>query len=212
MNIMSGELNRATIICGAPDGTIDKTLIQGMIIAADKGLDHALKAGITPDLVVGDFDSAQSKVPDSAAIIKVPSEKDDTDTIIAADSAIGNGCNDINFLCALGGRIDHSFANIQMLEYLYKRGVKGRLFGENEMACLLHSGESIEVPYFDGYISLFSYTNLSTVSGEGLKYPIKGFELDNAYPIGVSNKIIDENGAVITVQKGTVLLFCVRDI
>ncbi len=211
MNIMNGELHKATVICGAPCVTIDKTLIQGMIIAADKGLDHALKAGITPDLVVGDFDSAESKVPDSSAIIKVPSEKDDTDTIIAADSAIGSGCNDINFLCSLGGRVDHSFANIQMLEYLYKRGVKGRLFGENEAACLLHSGESIKVPYFKGYISIFSYTDIAKVSGEGLKYPINGLEIDNAYPIGVSNEIADENGAVITVKKGTLLLLFVKN-
>ena len=40
-----------SIICGAPDGSIDRSLVEGLVICADKGLDHALAAGITPDLV-----------------------------------------------------------------------------------------------------------------------------------------------------------------
>ena len=43
-----------SIICGAPDGSLPEKP-EGLIICADKGLDHALAAGLTPDMIVGDL-------------------------------------------------------------------------------------------------------------------------------------------------------------
>lgn len=195
-----------SIICGAPVPLSQPELVTGLVIAADSGLDRALAAGIIPDIAVGDFDSASSPVPDSTERIAVSPIKDSTDALLAADTAISRGCTELRFFCALGGREDHSFANIQMLSYLHKRGVSARLYGEGQHAYLLHAEESAEIPRFTGYVSVFSYGESTEVSEWGMKYPLERHRLDNSFPLGVSNEVISEVG-VITVHEGTALIF-----
>ena len=117
-----------TIICGAPCGEFPRELAEGFVIAADKGLDYALEAGISPEIVAGDFDSAKSAVPSGAEIIKFPPEKDYSDAELAAKIALERGFDELRLLCALGGRLDHTIANIQLIYRLKKRGISAELF------------------------------------------------------------------------------------
>lgn len=207
---MTGNDNNkiCSIICGAPCRGLQKELVQGFVIAADRGLDIALEAGITPDLVVGDFDSAKSEVPEGVECVKVSPVKDDTDAMLAADFALKYGCGELRFFCALGGRIDHTVANIQMLYHFKMRGIGGALFGDDTRLFLL-SDESIEIPKYDGYLSVFAYEKNVIVTESGVKYPITNHPLTNDMPIGVSNEIVDEK-AVITVHSGTALVLEIR--
>lgn len=201
---MSGN-KICSVICGAPDGRIDRSLIEGLIICADKGLEHATAAGIVPDIVVGDFDSSTAAVPEGIECIRVSPIKDDTDAMLAANTAIERGCTEIRFFCALGGRFDHTFANIQMLEHLHKRGVRAVLYGGDEKISLLHQGDSVKIPRYEGFVSLFAYYETSTVSEFGMKYPLVRYRLDNAFPLGVSNEVADPEGEII-VHSGAVIL------
>ena len=204
---MTGNDNNkkiCSIICGAPCGQLQKELVQGFVIAADRGLDIALEAGIKPDLVVGDFDSAKSEVPEGVECVRVSPVKDDTDAMLAADFALKYGCNELRFFCALGGRIDHTIANIQMLHHFKIRGIDGVLFGDDTKLFLL-SDESIEIPKYDGYLSVFAYEKNAIITERGVKYPITNHPLTNDMPIGVSNEILDEK-AVITAHSGTALV------
>ncbi len=198
-----------SIICGAPTKGLKKELAEGFVIAADRGLDVALEAGITPDLVVGDFDSAKSAVPEGVECVKVSPVKDDTDAMLAADFALKYGCNELRFFCALGGRIDHTIANIQMLYHFKIRGVGGALFGDDTKLYLM-SEESAEIPKYDGYLSVFAYDKTAVVTETGVKYPITKHPLTNDMPIGVSNEIVDDH-AEITVHSGTALVLEVRE-
>ena len=191
-----------SIICGAPDGRLE-TVPQGYIICADRGLDHALAAGITPDLAIGDFDSAKTADPKGIECIKALPEKDDTDTLLAAKTAIERGYNQLEFYCALGGRTDHTIANIQMLEFLRIRGVKARLHGGNTCIYLLE-GEA-EIPKFEGYLSLFAFGGDAVISGAGVKSPTERYRLTEAFPIGVSNEITADL-AHIAVHEGKALV------
>lgn len=75
-----------------------------------------------PDIIVGDFDSAS--YPDyNCEIIKLPHEKDDTDTFYCVKEAIKRGADAIEIYCALGGRMDHSLSNIIALKYCLDSGV-----------------------------------------------------------------------------------------
>lgn len=192
-----------SIICGAPCG-LRKDLISGFIIAADSGLDHCAAAGIIPNLAVGDFDSAKTEVPSGVERVTVPSEKDDTDTHLAAQIALERGFTELRIFCALGGRISHSIANIQLLRELKKKHVRAALFGERSTVFLIRE-ESVELPKFNGYLSLFALDEAATVSESGVKYPLDHHKLTNDFPLGVSNEITEKN-AVVTSHSGLCLI------
>ncbi len=207
---MSGN-KTATIICGAPDGRIDPSLCEGLIICADRGLDHALAAGITPHIVVGDFDSSEAELPEGVECIRVSPIKDDTDAVLAADTAMERGCTELRFLCAVGGRFDHTFANVQMLEYLHEKGAAAVLYGGSESIRLLHEGEAAEFPRFNGFVSVFALTETAVVSEIGMKYPLDCHRISRRFPLGVSNEVSQETGR-IAVHEGTVVVsaLCLR--
>lgn len=192
-----------SIICGAPDGRLPETP-EGLIICADRGLDHALAAGVVPDIVVGDFDSAGSQPPEGVRVVRTIPEKDDTDTILACEVAIDEGCDDIRLYCALGGRTDHTIANIQTMEMMRQRGVNVTIVGNGERIYLAHERE-VHIRKFPGYVSVFSYGETCTVSEYGMKYGLVRYRLDNAYPLGVSNEVAEEVGRII-VHAGTALI------
>lgn len=197
-----------SIICGSPEGTLPEKP-EGLIICADRGLDHALAAGIVPDIAVGDFDSASQLPPPGVRVIRAETEKDDTDTILACETAISEGCDEIRLYCAMGGRIDHTFANIQTLELLRKRGVNATMISELARIYLVHEREAV-IPAFRGYVSVFSYGETCIVSEYGMKYGIVRYRLDNAYPLGVSNEVAEKEGRII-VHGGTALVIECRE-
>ncbi len=201
--MIGNKNNIASIICGAPCGIEYKEHVTGLVIAADGGLDNALSAGIIPDIAAGDFDSAKANVPSGVECVRVKPEKDDTDTILAADIASERGCKELRFFCALGGRYDHSFANIQMLYGLHRRGITARIYGNKAVLYFLSDRAVIE--RYKGYLSVFSYTGNAVVSLRGVKYPLERGELNSGYPLGVSNEITADS-AEITVHSGTVLI------
>lgn len=198
-----------TIICGAPCEKFPEKLCEGFVIAADKGLDYAVSAGVLPDLAVGDFDSAENAVPSGVEVKKFPPEKDDSDALIAAKMALERGFDELRFLCALGGRLDHTFANLQMLYNLKKRGVSAELFGDREQAFFLEN-ETREIPKFSGYLSVFAWEKTAVISEIGVKYPTGKMLFTNEFPLGVSNEVVADF-AEITVHSGTALVLLVKN-
>ena len=110
------------ILAGGDAGNIKTLAVEnfrknGIIIAADRGYKLAEELGIIPDVFVGDFDSFDGDIPESVEIHRSIPEKDDTDTMLAVKLAIEKGCTNILLLGGMGGRFDHTFANIQTLVY-----------------------------------------------------------------------------------------------
>lgn len=202
-----------TIVCGAPcgkfPGEFPKELVEGYVIAADRGLDYCLAAGITPDLAVGDFDSAAREIPDGIECVRVSPIKDDTDAELAAELAVERGFHKLRFLCALGGRLDHSIANIQMAYRLKRGGVSAELYGGGVKAFFAEN-EHVSIPRRGGYLSLFAYGGEVEVSESGVKYPLSHAVLSNDFPLGVSNEIVGEF-AEIEVFSGTLLILLVDE-
>ena len=96
-------------------------------IAADSGYLTARALGDRVDLAVGDFDSMpEGTLPEGVEKIKVPAEKDDTDTQLAVEAAVSRGADDIVIIGGLGGRLDHTLSNLHILEDLAMRGVSVR--------------------------------------------------------------------------------------
>lgn len=195
-----------TIVCGAPCTDFEslKRLAEGYIIAADKGLDYCLKAGIKPDLAVGDFDSAEDPVPEGIECVRVSPIKDDTDAALAAELAVERGYRELRFLCALGGRFDHSLANVQLLYKLKSNGMTAALYGDNEKAYFVIN-ETVNIAKNNGFLSVFSYGESVEISETGVKYPLDHKIIKNDFALGVSNEITSEL-AVITVHSGAALI------
>ena len=124
------------------------------VIAADKGLVHLEAQGIRPDLIVGDFDSL-GRVPAGDNILRHPVEKDDTDTMLAVKTALDRGMGTIVFYGCLGGRLDHTYANLQTLTYLARRGGQGWLLGEGTVVTAVENGR-LDLPAgLRGAVSVF---------------------------------------------------------
>ena len=82
---------------------------QDVILAADAGWKTARALGFAPTLALGDFDTAPA--PKGPDVLRLPAEKDDTDTFFAARKALEMGCSEVLILGGIGGRLDHTLAN-----------------------------------------------------------------------------------------------------
>lgn len=175
------------------------------VICADRGIIHANKLGIFPDIVTGDFDSYTGKIPECGEIYKAVPEKDDTDTMLALKLAIERGATDIRLYGATGGRFDHTFANIQALIYAHENSCKMSIHDESNIITVQGAGTEFYPKYKDWYFSVFSLTEkLYIIRMTGVKYPLENYTLMQNFPLGVSNEIIDT--ATITIEKGLALI------
>lgn len=177
------------------------------VIAADAGYLHLEKLGCRPDLVLGDFDS-MTHVPDHSNVLRLPVEKDDTDTLHAVKVGMELGYRRFALHSALGGpRLDHTLANLQTLVYLTVRGAKGVIFGPEDTVITAVHNASIEFSAdHQGILSVFCMGDRAEgVTLTGLKYPLDDYTMTCDVPIGVSNEFTGQPAAVF-VKKGTVLV------
>ena len=194
------------IYCGAPTENFSiKPPSEALIIAADSGYSVLKRLGIKPDILLGDFDSLTDDIPDNCEIITAPSEKDDTDTMLAVKTALSRGYQDITLVASIGGRLDHTIANIQALAYIADNRSTGRMLGESDTVHFCTAGEYTFPKPDNMYFSVFSYSESSTISLTGTKYPLDNYCLTNKFPLGVSNEILETDGK-LTVNSGQVLV------
>ena len=176
-------------------------------IAADAGLRLCRQLGRTPDLVLGDFDSMDvSEAPADA--LRVPVEKDDTDTSLALREGLRRGCGEFFIYGGTGGRrLDHTLANLQSLAFLRENGARGWLY-DRDFVYTVMKNETLslrrEVDW--GLVSLFALGDRARgVTLTGLQYPLDHAELTCAFPLGVSNHFAAET-ATVTVEDGLLLV------
>ncbi len=184
-------------------------LSEYFIICADGGFDTAVKYGIDPDFIVGDFDSCDS-VPRSLhkKVKQLPPEKDVTDTMYAAMVAMKNQYRSFVLIgCTGGDRCDHTYANYNVMFYLLKKGCSVVMVDEHSKAFMLAGSRISLSGQKDCTVSVFPFgCALSTVSYEGLLYPMSRENLvAGDIVMGVSNKVVSDN-ASISVHSGTVLI------
>ena len=176
------------------------------IIAADGGYDHICRLGLKADLAIGDFDSLKTKISPDCRVITVPSQKDDTDMMLCIKKALEMGFTEILIFGALGGRLDHTIANIQGLEFICHKGGNGTVFGDNDIVTLQSVGTEIYQRRKGFYFSVFAVSDKAFVSISGAKYNLDNYCLERYFPLGVSNEI---SGEYVTVEVKSGLLLVV---
>ncbi len=196
---------KCIVFCaGGFNGLLAPPEPQDFVIAADGGLLHARGINITPDLILGDFDSL-GYVPDGAECY--PAEKDDTDAMLAARRGLERDFTHFVFYGALeGARLDHTVANLQTLQFLADRGARGFLVGKDQIVTVLQNGALEFPPGADGTISVFCMGDSAAgVDITGLHYPLHNGTLTSGFPLGVSNKFTGQK-ARIHVARGSLLV------
>lgn len=177
-----------------------------MIICADSGYKYVQQLKLIPDIIVGDFDSYNGNLPEKIKVIRSVPEKDDTDTLLAVKIAIENEVNSIKLYGALGGRIDHTFANVQTLKYAYEHNCK-MIIEDYDNIIMYQSCETKEyLQRKDWYFSVFSFSEYIYIHElSGVKYPLTDTIVTNGFPIGVSNEIISDK-AVLDIKSGDAIV------
>lgn len=186
-------------------------------IAADLGYEKAKDAGITANLLVGDFDSI-SQFPSgllatqpsdlyTTQIKQFPIEKDYSDTQLAIEEGISLGYTRFHVYGALGGdRFSHSLANIQTMCGMKSKDIDVTLVGEKEMVYIVKDSSLTLSTQANSSFSVFSLTKISEgVFIEGAKYPLSNHTLTNTLPLGLSNSSTEDT-ITISVKKGILLV------
>lgn len=195
------------IFCAAE---FDKLLVpvekDDYVIAADGGLSNARAAGISPDCILGDFDSLGYVPADSSVF---PVEKDDTDAMLAVRRGLSLGFRRFLIYGGLDGpRLDHTVANFQTLQFLAEHGAWGCLIGNTYIATVVKNATLRFPAHAEGILSVFCMgQDAAGVTLQGLKYPMENGCLRAGFPLGVSNHFTGRESAVCVKDGCLLVLF-----
>ena len=191
-----------------------------MVICCDAGTDRALELGIRPDIIIGDFDSSVVISPDAEdfdrndeklpEMVVLPHEKDMTDTEAACDLAFSRGAGVMTIVGGLGGRFDHTMANISLMsKYLGKADIF--LVDGDNFVRMLTPGEHMIISAGYKYLGLIAYGGPVTgLSESGVFYPLENYTLKPDTSLGISNEITHEP-ARISFTSGQLLVIQSND-
>lgn len=165
------------------------------LICADGGARHAECAGVTPDLVIGDFDTLSPEEMESLAgqgieLVRLPRDKDYSDTHLALLKALELGYKKITMLACLGGRADHALANIMLLALPAARDIDLRIMDEQQEVFLIHRRRSVKGKAGDTLSLLPLSEKVTGIKTEGLLYQVPHGMFQMGIPNGISNSML----------------------
>jgi thiamine pyrophosphokinase len=200
--VASGELR-------ASERLIARIRSFSYIIAVDGGADHCWTMGITPDLLVGDFDSitlsAMQEFP-NVQRITLPQDKDETDLEVALNQVDIEHCQEVVIFGGLGHRIDHTLFNVILLS---RYPGKLQIESDEETLFVISAKQSISTNK-DQLISLIPLNGPVTgIKTHGLKWELNQGKMDKQF-VGISNVSLGEK-VTISVESGDLLCVLGRD-
>ena len=197
----SFELNKNKIEKIKPEFENRGTDTGKIYIAADAGLETIKKFDIIPDVIVGDFDSVNpaffdyyKNLKDGIKIIRHPTQKDDTDSMLSVKYALEHGYANITIIGGIGGRIDHTLVNLFCLKYIKNNGGKGCITdGNNRISYVSNSRTRIYKNKNYKYISIIPVSpELRGVTLSGFFYSLKNGAVRLEEPYTVCNEILED--------------------
>lgn len=181
-----------------------------LVICADGGLRVARRLGVAPQVMIGDFDSAAPAMlrwarARGADLIRHPANKDKSDTELALDAAVQQGATDVEFIGVLGGRIDHTLANVELLVRAASANVRARIIDGTQEVFL--AGSVFTVPGRAGdLVSLIPLTpSVIGVTLTGFRFPLRNTKIRQGSTLTLSN-VITRPPAVVRFRRGRFLV------
>lgn len=211
---------RALLVCAAPvtgSGELVARLAPNadLVVAVDGGGAVCLEGGVTPDVLVGDLDSADSETVDTllargVPIHRFPAEKDATDLELAIAQARRMGATRVVVTGATSGRLDHTLATVSALSAaadLWPQLIEPDLSGW----LLARSGRrELSLGGVGSLVSLIAWGGVALVSAHGVRWPLDHADIGPESTLGVSNVVLSSE-ARISLHQGVVLVLSVRD-
>ena len=198
-----------------PDPAAIRRLLrpEDWIIAADGGTRHALACACPPHLVIGDLDSLppEQQVELEAAgteFLAYPADKDETDLELALLHAAAKGASSILVIGALGGRLDQTLANIQLLALLELEPIDVRITDGRQTAQLVRDEICIHGAAGDRVSLIPLNGDVQGVQSENLAWSLAGETLYFGQARGVSN-VMTGPEACVRVKAG--VLLCIHE-
>jgi thiamine pyrophosphokinase len=196
----------------SPEGLRPQLRPDDTLIAVDGGLRHLTALGLTPDLILGDLDSA-----DPAEVAKLeaqgvpvrryPPEKDETDLELAIETAIDQGATTLWIVAALGDRLDHTLGNIYLLTQPRLAALDVRLV-DGEQEVFLIRDETTLTGQPGQIVSLIPLMGpVPGVTTGQLAYPLRHETLYPDKTRGISNVMTAET-ATVSIDDG--ILLCIH--
>lgn len=179
---------------------------NAFVIAADGGLLHTKAYGVKVDLAVGDFDSLGT-LPEGVETRRFPVMKDDTDMALAVNEGLARGCDTFFLFGGMGGRLDHTLANMALVLSLEQKGISAYLVGKEGVVTAITAGDELVFSKdCKGILSVFAADAVAEgVTISGLLYPLDKGTLQNNRALGVSNHFTNQV-AKVSVEKGSLFL------
>ncbi|HWH34824.1 MAG TPA: thiamine diphosphokinase [Acidimicrobiales bacterium] len=185
-----------------------------LVVAADAGLDHALRLGLDVDVAVGDFDSVGPGTLAAAEaggceVERHPVAKDRTDLELALLAARARGARRILVLGGHGGRLDHLVANVAVLSMpaLASVPVEARMGPARLYLARPHLPVGFDAVPGELVTLLATGGRARRVRTHGLRYRLRGEDLGAGSSRGVSNEVVSltvtvevESGAVLVIR------------
>ena len=183
------------------------------LVAVDGGLHHMTDMMLTPNLIIGDLDSADPETVNhftnlGVEVRKFPCDKNETDLELALTAALEKDPVSILIVAALGGRLDQSLANLFLLTRSDLTGREIRLV-DGKQEVLLIQGEAIITGQVSQRVSLLPFCSPAKgIQTSGLKFPLQDETLYPDRTRGVSNQM-DASSAKINCREG--ILLCIHE-
>ena len=182
------------------------------IFCVDRGIEICRACGLVPEILIGDFDSANQTSVEWARTKKIPVErhpvdKDLTDTQLALNRvaeifgehvAILTGC--------FGGRVDHLYSTIFTCAASER---KIFLADEREIIFFVTGGEIFDVTFRQKplALSLLPVTEICTgVTIKNVRWELDGATLTQNFPNAISNRVTGEKISV-GVESGKLAIY-----
>lgn len=193
----------------------EEALKHDFVLCADGGIKHTYDLDIHVDLIIGDLDSVDERFDDFVSkhqipIEKYPIEKNATDVELAIDYLVAQGFKVITFMGVMGGRLDHTLANIFLLKSLTKKHIVGRIIDEKNI--VYYTDDTLKLTKKSGF-----YVSLIPLSKEGIIVTLNGFyytlqkdHISFGSTHGISNYIVNHEGT-IHIHDGAALVVESKD-
>lgn len=213
---MAEETGCIFVIAGGSLGSHDFFRAQAALfcpdklVCADGGARHLKNMGLTPQVIIGDMDSLTPEIlahfmERGSRIRRHPGEKKETDTQLALEYAWQLLPREVRIYGGMGGRIDHTLANISLLAAGANNGVPTKLVDEWCEVSVITKSTAIE-GLIGQTVSLFPLASPATgINLKGFAYPLDGGRMELGAPYGISN-LLAADRAVVSIATGSLLL------